>query len=72
MGRSSCIDPNGFFCNNQETWITEEGWYQTLRAFNMSALDSELNFKKELLWLYAPNFMKQGTVESIDHIPATD
>jgi len=36
FGRSSCTDPNGFFCN-QKPWVTQEGWYETLRGLTRSA-----------------------------------
>ena len=72
LGRSSCTDPDGFFCNRQPTWVTKEGWIENLRAFNQSALDSNLIFKKELLWLYVPNFEKEGNIESLTFIPGRE
>ena len=71
FGRSSCTDPNGFFCN-QKPWITQEGWYETLRGLTRSAQQvdgMDLILKKELLWLYAPDFDKNGAIDSIKSIP---
>lgn len=36
FGRSSCKDPEGFYCN-QDPWITTEGWRELLRGITRSA-----------------------------------
>jgi len=43
FGRSSCKDPEGFFCKDQDKtpWITTDGWNELLRGYNKSALNSD-------------------------------
>lgn len=41
FGRSNCInrkDPNAFFCP-ENSWISKEGWFETLRSLASSSLD---------------------------------
>jgi hypothetical protein len=66
FGRSSCTDPKGFFCNgNPEQWITKDGWYSLLRGLaNIEDPD------RKLLWLYAPDFIQNGTLDSIKRVPS--
>jgi len=69
FGRSSCTDPNGFYCNTEQEWLTQEGWYEILRGLTRAAQDDNQVNKKELLWIYIPNFEKAGTMDSIKSIP---
>jgi len=71
FGRSNCVnrdDANAFFCE-QNDWLTEEGWYETLRGLASSAEDESGVYKKKLLWVYAPDFTRNGAVEEIKYIP---
>ena len=74
FGRSSCKDPNGFFCS-QEEWITSEGWQEILRGMTRNAQERVMEDgrlttvnKKELLWLYLPDFEKNGAMDEIKEI----
>jgi len=69
FGTSSCDDPNGFFCNQNDTWLTDEGWYEILRGLIRSAQNEEQIRLKEILWIYVPDFKKHGTLNSIKSIP---
>jgi len=74
FGRSNCVnghDPNAFFCDHRD-WITKEGWFETLRGLVSSAMDDsdgERVYKKKLLWVYAPDFERNGAIEEIKTIP---
>jgi len=41
FGRSSCTDPNGFYCveTGNSKWVTEEGWYEILRGLTRTSMD---------------------------------
>ena len=69
FGRSSCL--SGFKCENnlKKPWLTNEGWYEVLRGITRNAMNNEGVNKKELLWLYCPNFEKRGSLDSIKSIP---
>ena len=74
FGSSSCKpiegeDTNKSMCNNVK-WITKEGWEEKLRHFIESQKASERDLvEKELLWLYVPDFNKQGILDSIPAVP---
>lgn len=76
FGRSSCTDEGGFYCN-RGTWITKEGWRELLRGLTRSAQASEVGEddqlvlinRKELLWLFLPDFEKNGAMDHIVSIP---
>ena len=36
FGRSSCTDPEGFFCK-QSKWLTTPGWHEVLRGITRSS-----------------------------------
>lgn len=74
MGRSNCHDPqdpNGFECNNAK-WITKDGWHEVLRGLVDSAMDDtgpKKIYKKKLLWLYVPDYERNGAIHDILSIP---
>ena len=49
--------------------ITQEGWYEVLRGLVKSAEDDELIRRKEILWIYIPDFEKNGTLNTVKKIP---
>lgn len=77
FGRSSCkVDENVkfSFCNNNddESWLTEEGWDEKLRHYVQSQRSSEADeVDKKLIWLYIPDFRKNGMLSSIKNIKNT-
>jgi hypothetical protein len=73
FGRSSCkvegTSPS--FCRG-ENWITKEGWEEQLRLFIMSQRNGENSeVEKKLIWLYIPDFNKNGMMSSIRSVPKT-
>jgi hypothetical protein len=59
FGRSSCNDPNGFYCSSamgETPWLTNEGWFEIIRSIIRSAEDDTKLRKKEILWMYLPDF----------------
>lgn len=70
FGRSSCEKIPGVdsFCDN-DIWITEEGWHEKLRHYVEAQRSSEsVELEKELMWLYIPDFSKNGMMNSIKSI----
>lgn len=79
FGRSSCKDPEGFFCKNQQEWITRDGWHEILRGITRTAQERVMKNgkltainKKDLLWLYLPDFEKDGAMDEIKVIKSKD
>ena len=69
FGRSSCTDPSGFYCGNP-TWLaSDEGWYEVLRGVVRAAENQEQTKLKEVLWIYVPDFRREGTLNSIKSVP---
>ena len=71
FGRSNCQATEGVnsFCFN-DNWVTHQGWNQKLREYVLShraSADTE-DVTKELLWLYVPDFKKNGVMGSITEI----
>jgi len=71
FGRSSCTDPNGFFCKEtgNSKWVTEEGWFEILRGLTRISQDDSHIKMKEVLWIYIPDFTKAGTIDTIKNVP---
>lgn len=76
FGRSSCgfDDTSGMvpsFCNPEhKEWITEAGWHDLLRNFaDTSRLAEDADLEKKLLWLYIPDWTKNGMMSEIKSIP---
>jgi hypothetical protein len=70
FGRSSCEDPLGFFCHpEEEKWLTVEGWNEILRGSVRAGENNDGEKKKVVLWMYIPDYMKKGTMNSIKSIP---
>ena len=73
FGRSSCesIDDEkpSPFCNSP-TWITPDGWEEKLRQFVLShrGSEGETELSKRLLWLYVPDFNKNGALNTIESV----
>lgn len=54
-------------------WITEEGWNDLLRNFaDTSRLSEDAELEKELLWLYIPDWNKNGMMSEIESISKED
>lgn len=83
MGRSNCNVPttnyltgatllpsqqNTFLCDGSPGWVTREGWFELLRQF-VTAADIEGAQTWTVLWLYIPDFTKQGQMNTIVNIP---
>ena len=71
FGSSSCQPIEGVdtMCKGV-TWITKEGWEEKLRHFINAQRSSESQeVEKELLWLYVPDFTKDGVLDSISSVP---
>ena len=49
--------------------MTEEGWYEILRGAVRASENNEKERKKEILWIYTPDFLKNGTMNDIRSIP---
>jgi len=71
FGTSVCQPREGIesFCDG-ETWLTPEGWEEKLRQYVLSHRGSEEfeTVSKGLLWLYVPDFTKNGAMNSIESI----
>lgn len=78
FGRSGCSSPNGFYCNEKK-WITIDGWSQVLRGVATSSDSGAFQYydenkadlsglRKELLWLYLPDWTRNGTLNTITSI----
>ncbi|CDW71083.1 adenylyl cyclase [Stylonychia lemnae] len=71
FGRSQCSKANGdFYCENGN-WVTQEGWFELLRQYTNSSFANEGDDQtKELLWLYVPDYNKDGRMGSIAYVPS--
>ena len=52
--------------------MTTEGWYELLRQyFNAAKVDQEASTipTYTILWLYVPDFTKNGQMNTIKHVP---
>jgi hypothetical protein len=68
FGRSSCTDPDSFFCRDGQSWASSGGWMEVLRGVVTCAIDADATINKKLLWLYVPDFEKGGRMDSIQTI----
>ena len=64
-------EQTSFFCDiSEEPWITEEGWIELLQMYvKASAIPEDSDLTWEVLWLYVPDYNKQGQMAEIDKIP---
>ena len=74
FGRSSCGvagDASDSFCNPSHVdWISEDGWNDLLRKFvDASRKSEESDLERKLLWLYIPDWKKNGMMSEIKSIP---
>jgi hypothetical protein len=60
-----------FLCEESgQNWITEEGWYELLRQFVGAAkLKENSEVTWEILWLYIPDFLEHGKMNTIQNVP---
>lgn len=70
FGRSNCKKVKGeFFCDSKGDWINEEGWQEKLRQFVNAARGVETDeLDRSVLWIYIPDYTKNGTMQSIKQI----
>ena len=75
FGRSSCVsntqNPSSidFYCPNKQ-WLTQEGWYEMLRGFLKAATaDEGTDPDRQLIWIYLPDYNKQGRMSTIEYVP---
>lgn len=72
FGRSSCQSSteDNPFCENSVTWLTPEGWEEKLRQFVLShrGSEGEEDLSKRLLWLYVPDFNRNGALNTIESV----
>ena len=66
-GSSSCSDPNNLMCGKQ--YLTPLGWVGILDSFVKMGKESPGLPDLEVLWIYAPNYLKGGKVEDITAVP---
>ena len=71
MIESDADEKPDFFCDNQEeAWVTTEGWMSLLRMYASAASVPEGNEPTwELLWLYVPDYTRNGRMGEIKTIP---
>ena len=54
-----------------EPWITERGWIELLQMYtSASSIPEGEPLTWEVLWLYVPDYNKQGQMAEIDKVPA--
>lgn len=71
FGRSNCNIINGqFFCGDRVNWLTNDGWQSILRNFVQatSITDNSLQATKNVLWMYVPDFEKNGQMGEIQNV----
>lgn len=61
-----------FFCNmSSEPWVTDKGWIELLQMYtSASSIPEGSDLTWQVLWLYVPDYNKQGMMAEIDKIPA--
>lgn len=74
LGSSNCVDKSSFFCQrdfgDDNQWVTEDGWNQQLHFMTQAAFDEDNQINnKELLWLYVPDYTRNGAFSHIKEIP---
>ena len=70
FGRSNCNEIKGeFYCEDRIDWVTHEGWQSLLRGFVKTTSPSfEDEGVKSVLWMYVPDYDKQGLMSEIKNI----
>ena len=54
----------------EEPWITEDGWIQLLQMYvSASAIPEDEEKTWQVLWLYVPDYMREGQMSEISKIP---
>ena len=70
FGRSSCANALGDFYCDDPAWLTTDGWHELLREYvESSHAVEEDTLTKEVLWLYIPDFTKNGRMSNVSSIP---
>ena len=53
-----------------EPWITERGWIELLQMYvTSSSIPESSDLTWEVIWLYVPDYNKEGRMAEIDKIP---
>jgi hypothetical protein len=69
-GRSNCANVNGTFMCEKGNWITKAGWNQMLYEYIVAGRGIETDpLTRDLLWLYIPDFDKNGSMSEIEQVP---
>ena len=71
FGRSSCTDSSSYFCDRKPR-ISKDGWNEILRGMTRASQDEEMVNRKKLLWLYVPDFTREGRLDHITDIKDRD
>ena len=60
-----------FFCGvENEPYVTTEGWFSLLQMYATAAeIPEGTKPTWELLWLYVPDYTRNGRMGEIEHIP---
>ena len=60
------------FCDHgeEEPWLTQAGWHEKLRQYVTAQRlsDADENYK-DVLWLYIPDWARNGNIASINEVP---
>jgi len=71
VSRQQQFDNTSFFCGETaQPWISEQGWFELLRYFTTaSQIPEAADPTWTLLWLYVPDYTKNGQMSAIEYIP---